>query len=174
MPHCRCRWLNVLPVVVVSCLLTFRHHFIVPSHQSFMLPDTQLPIRNIADHALNRKGVKSPDITRSEGYWIVRKAEWVRIAGYPSHRDKKAWCFWGVLVRWNVGLRLKTLKMSSRKHEDLPGSKRSVVNVPVLQAPSILLPTIYICPICQACRSLWSGFKRAFPIYACKLHKAVP
>ena len=32
---------------------------------------------------------------------------------YPSHRDKKSWCFWGVLVRWNVGLRLETLRMPS-------------------------------------------------------------
>ena len=62
----------------------------------------------------SKEKMPSTDITRSEGYWIFRKAEWVRIARYPSHRDKKSWCFWGVLVRWNVGLRLKTLKMSSK------------------------------------------------------------
>ena len=74
----------------------------------------------------SKEKMPSPDITRSEGYWIFRKAEWVRIARYPSHRDKKAWCFWGVLVRWNVGLRLKTLKMSSKL--------RISANVPLLQA----------------------------------------
>ena len=45
--------------LVVACLLTSCHHVIVPSHHPFMLPDTQLPIRNIADHALNRKGGKT-------------------------------------------------------------------------------------------------------------------
>ena len=65
----------------------------------------------------SKEKMPSTDITRSEGYWIFSKAEWVRIAGqrfkYPSHRDKKSWCFWGVLVRWNVGLRLETLRMPS-------------------------------------------------------------
>jgi len=55
--------LNVLPVVVAHCLLT---SVIISCTKPsiFMLPDTQLPIRNIPDYALNRKGVKKVMVIR--------------------------------------------------------------------------------------------------------------